>query len=120
MFTCGVFLGSLGTSIFGNSSSEANNDPSRIPSRLSFCFLSLRSHLQSHHIFISMLLIFLKFSKLLKQLEIVRILKLLHQVYNLCKKLPSKDNERTANELSACNSKITCTFSNYNVIFFYS
>ena len=41
MFTSDVCWGSLGTSIFGNSSSAANNTRSRLPSRLSFCFLWL-------------------------------------------------------------------------------
>ena len=41
MFTFDVCWGSLGTSIFGNSSSAANNTRSRLPSRLSFCFLWL-------------------------------------------------------------------------------
>ena len=41
MFTSDVCWGSLGTSIFGNSSSAANITPSRLPSRLSFRFLWL-------------------------------------------------------------------------------
>ena len=41
MFTFDVFWGSLGISIFGNSSSAANNTWSRLQSRLSFCFLWL-------------------------------------------------------------------------------
>ena len=41
MFTSDVCWGSLGTSIFGNSSSAANNTRSRLPSRLSFRFLWL-------------------------------------------------------------------------------
>ena len=36
MFIFDVCLGSLGISIFGNSSSAANNTQSRLPSRLSF------------------------------------------------------------------------------------
>ena len=39
--TFDVCWGSLGTSIFGNSSSATNNTQSRLPSRLSFCFLWL-------------------------------------------------------------------------------
>ena len=39
MFTSDVCWGSLGTSIFGNSSSAASNTRSRLPSRLSFRFL---------------------------------------------------------------------------------
>ena len=41
MFTFDEFFGSLGTSIFRNSSSAANNTRSRLPFRLSFRFLSL-------------------------------------------------------------------------------
>ena len=41
MFTSDVCWDSLGTSIFGNSSSAANNTRSRLPSRLSFRFLWL-------------------------------------------------------------------------------
>ena len=41
MFTSDVCWGSLGTSIFGNSSSVANHTRSRLPSRLSFRFLWL-------------------------------------------------------------------------------
>ena len=41
MFTFDVCWGSLGTSIFGNSSPVANNTRSRLPSRLSFRFLWL-------------------------------------------------------------------------------
>ena len=41
MFTFDVCWGTLGTSIFGNSSSSANNTRSRLPSRLSFSFLWL-------------------------------------------------------------------------------
>ena len=41
MFTSDVCWGSLGTSIFGNSSSAANNTWSRLPSRLFFRFLWL-------------------------------------------------------------------------------
>ena len=41
MFTSDVCWGSLGTSIFGNSSSAASNTRSRLPSRLSFRFLWL-------------------------------------------------------------------------------
>ena len=41
LFTFDVYRGSLGTSIFGNSSSAANNIWSRLPSRLSFRFLWL-------------------------------------------------------------------------------
>ena len=41
MFTSDVCWGSLGTSIFGNSSSAARNTRSRLPSRLSFHFLWL-------------------------------------------------------------------------------
>ena len=44
MFTFDVCWGSLGTSIFGNSSSAANNTRSRLPSRLSFRFLWQCSH----------------------------------------------------------------------------
>ena len=44
MFTSDVCWGSLGTSIFGNSSSAANNTRSRLPSRLSFRFFWLWSH----------------------------------------------------------------------------
>ena len=39
MFTLDVCLGSLGTSIFGNSSLAASNTLSKLPSRLSFCLL---------------------------------------------------------------------------------
>ena len=39
MFTFDEFSGSLGTSIFGNSSSATNNTRSRLPSTLSFRFL---------------------------------------------------------------------------------
>ena len=39
IFTFDEFSGSLGTSIFGNSISAANNTRSRLPSRLSFRFL---------------------------------------------------------------------------------
>ena len=41
MFTFDVCWGSLGTSIFGNSSLAANNTQSRLPSRISFRFLWL-------------------------------------------------------------------------------
>ena len=41
MFTSDVCWGSLGTSIFGNSSSAASNTRSRLPSWLSFGFLWL-------------------------------------------------------------------------------
>ena len=41
MFTSDVCWGSLGTSIFGNSSSAASNTRSRLHSRLSFRFLRL-------------------------------------------------------------------------------
>ena len=41
MFTSDVCWGSLGTSIFGNSSSAASNTRSRLPSGLSFRFLWL-------------------------------------------------------------------------------
>ena len=41
MFTFDVCWGSLGTSIFGNSNSAANNTWFRLPSRLSFRFLWL-------------------------------------------------------------------------------
>ena len=41
MFTFDEFWGSLGNSIFGNSSSAANNGQSRLPSRFSFPFLWL-------------------------------------------------------------------------------
>ena len=44
MFTSDVCWGSLGTSIFGNSSSAASNTRSRLPSRLSFRFLWLCSN----------------------------------------------------------------------------
>ena len=43
MFPFDVFWGSLGTSIFGNSSSAANNTWIRLPSRLSLRFLWLCS-----------------------------------------------------------------------------
>ena len=43
LFTFDVFWGSLGTSIFGNSISAANNTRSRVLSRPSFCFLWLWS-----------------------------------------------------------------------------
>ena len=39
MFTFDVCRDSLGTSIFGNSGSAANNTQSRLPSRLSLRFL---------------------------------------------------------------------------------
>ena len=39
VFTFDVCWGSLGTSIYENSSLAANNTRSRLPSRLSFCFL---------------------------------------------------------------------------------
>ena len=45
MFTFDVCWGSLGTSIFGNSSSASSNTRSRLPSRLSFRFLWLWSDL---------------------------------------------------------------------------
>ena len=41
MFTSDVCWGSLGTFIFGSSGSAASNTRSRLPSRLSFCFLWL-------------------------------------------------------------------------------
>ena len=41
MFTFDVCWGSLGNSIFGNSSSAANNTPSKLPSRLPFRLLWL-------------------------------------------------------------------------------
>ena len=41
MFSFDVFWDSLGTSIFGNSSSVTNNSRSRLPTRLSFRFLWL-------------------------------------------------------------------------------
>ena len=41
VFIFDEFWGSLGTSIFGNSSSTVNNTWSRLPSRLSFCFFWL-------------------------------------------------------------------------------
>ena len=41
MFTSDICWGSLGTSVFGNSSSVAINTQSRLPSRLSFRFLWL-------------------------------------------------------------------------------
>ena len=56
-FTFIVFWGRLGTSIFGNSSSAANNTRSRLPSRPSFCFLwlciniQLYSHVNYFHFF---------------------------------------------------------------------
>ena len=45
MFTFNVCWGSLGTSIFGNSSSAANNTRSKLPSRLSFRFLEAMKQL---------------------------------------------------------------------------
>ena len=39
MFTFDVLYGNMGTSIFGNLSSTANNTRTRLPSRLSFRFL---------------------------------------------------------------------------------
>ena len=54
--TFNVFWGSLGTSIFGNSSSVANNTRSRLPSRLSFHFLWLWS-LQAKYLYYSNFLI---------------------------------------------------------------
>ena len=56
MSTFNVFWGSLGTSIFGNSSSVANNTRSRLPSRLSFHFLWLWS-LQAKYLYYSNFLI---------------------------------------------------------------
>ena len=44
VFTFDVCWGSLGTSIWGHSSSIANNTQSRLPSRLSFRFFWLCSH----------------------------------------------------------------------------
>ena len=41
VLTFDVFWGSLGINIFKNLSSAANNTQSRIPCRLSFCFLWL-------------------------------------------------------------------------------
>ena len=50
MFTFDVCWGSLGTSIFGNSSSAANNTGTRVPSRLSFRFLWLCWNWQKHFV----------------------------------------------------------------------
>ena len=47
IFTSDVCWGSLGTSIFANSSSAASNTQSRPPSRLSFRFLWLWNHQQT-------------------------------------------------------------------------
>ena len=55
MFTFDEFGGSQGTSIFGNSSSAANNTRARLPSWLSFRFLSLwiqlRFKSERHYVF---------------------------------------------------------------------
>ena len=48
MFTFDVCRGSLGTSIFGNSSSAASNTWFRLPSRLSFRFLWLCLYATAH------------------------------------------------------------------------
>ena len=47
MFTFDEFWGSVGTSIFGNSSSAANNSRLRLPSKLSFCFWRLCQNIDS-------------------------------------------------------------------------
>ena len=86
MFTFDVCWGSLGTSIFGNSSSAANNTQSRLPSRLSFRFLWLCVNKFSYILIISVLnfLIFMHFTN-----QITLKLKILSQKLNLIFKFSS-------------------------------